>query len=385
MLSSAKQIFKRLQPYLQQGYILCPDTNFLMNASDVFPKLKHETVMISKQVYNELDNLKNSTFDAGKEQKRRSFEAREGLRALDLVQATIMEPPPASIFGTYHLSQSPDDRIIANYLHYRDSKNGKILFLTLDRGAKLVAKSAGLETVEFDIDRFHKKRKRELKVINKYAHKRKLNPIHRFIIGMASIYFGLTVIIQSLIGIGFILWVVSLFLFPKQGYVATAKPVKVMNGEVMITPTLIYQEDLEDSKKFYVHYEVKNNQEKTIRGFFNPDRPLEQPKKQQKSGNFFQQNNEKVAYDLKLNTEQMYVIFDGLEDENIYAGGVNEEVDMNERSKGVIEIEGDLSKLKELRTSVFIEETNERIPYTIKIDKVKKVESQDIKKLAKKY
>lgn len=80
MLPSEKIIYKSLQPYLNQGYILCPDTNFVMSAPGVFTKLQNETVVMAKQAFDELDNLKSTSSNATDDEQKRSSEAREAFR-----------------------------------------------------------------------------------------------------------------------------------------------------------------------------------------------------------------------------------------------------------------------------------------------------------------
>ncbi|GAA0345259.1 hypothetical protein GCM10008967_39610 [Bacillus carboniphilus] len=380
MFSSAKQLYKTLEPYLNKGYILCPDTNFLMNASSLFKKLKNENVHISRQVYDELDRLKSSSSDASREQKRRAFEAREGFRALDIVDSKIIEVAPSSTFSQYNLSQNkPDDKIIASYLHLRDSKNEKILFLTLDRGAKLIAKTAGFETVGFDIEVFNKKRKKEQKILNRFAQKKKINPIQRLFLGLAGIYGLMTIFIQSMIGLGLIILFFKVMFFPDKGYLATAEPVSVLDGQVIITPTLIYQKDTDESKSFEIYYTVENKQDQIIKGFYNPDRPLEIPDEELEGEEGLSKMNKKLEYDLSLSADQIYVIFD---DYREITGTNNKELRKDERYKGFIEIEGDITELKEIQSSVFIPSTEERIPYTIKIEDIEKITSTKLSNMA---
>ncbi len=174
-----------------------------MGAPGVFTKLQNETVIISKQAFDELDNLKNAPADATDEEQRRSFEAREAFRVLDLVRVNIIEPAPTSVAEQYQLSVRPDDQIIASYLHYRDSQNEKVLFLTLDRGAKIIANAANLESVEFDIDQFNKVRRKEQNKQGTYspAMQRDLNPIQRFFLGLKNLYDNITLVVQFSIGI----------------------------------------------------------------------------------------------------------------------------------------------------------------------------------------
>lgn len=141
-----------------------------------------ESIAITKTIFNELDSMKNVAASASLSEKMWAREAREAFHVLDETRATIVEPTPQEVFAKYDLSDSPEEQVIASYLHYRDSQDKKVLFLTLEEELLDIAKRVGLESAEFNIKKFIKQRERELQVMtnDEIIRGKKVNPIHRF-------------------------------------------------------------------------------------------------------------------------------------------------------------------------------------------------------------
>lgn len=177
-----KQIEQALQNYVNKGYTLCPDTSFLMNASDVLAAYKRERIVISKQVYNELDEMKNAPQGAGHNELRWAKEAQDALMLLDDIRATIVEESPSDVFVRYDLTNNRDEKIVADYVHYRDQYEGKVIFLTLDADLQAIAQNTPLDVADVNIKKFHRKRKQELQIYttDEIVQGKKVNPIHRF-------------------------------------------------------------------------------------------------------------------------------------------------------------------------------------------------------------
>lgn len=129
-----------------------------------------------------MDRLKNAPQNATATDILWARQAREGFTVLDDAKAKLVDPAPPEVFAKYNLSNSEVEKIIANYLHYRDSENKKVIFLTFDEEAQAIAKAAGLECANFDIRKFHRKRERELNVYtaDEIASGKKLNGFYRF-------------------------------------------------------------------------------------------------------------------------------------------------------------------------------------------------------------
>lgn len=194
---------KALKPYLKQGYSFSPDTNFFMECPEIFHYLhaKKEVVLISKVTYDELDHGKNVLPEASEMEKQRAWKRRRGLEAMDKAGAVRVPTPSSSYMQGKKLGTSNDEKIIASYLQYGESGEGKVLYLTLDRGAKTIARSVNLPMVEFDITTFFDLKRQDesatqtTKTMSKsYGSKtKKQNPILRFFTKIFESVFALIV------------------------------------------------------------------------------------------------------------------------------------------------------------------------------------------------
>ena len=75
--------------------------------------------------------------------------------AFDVIEAyqrknllSIMKTPKSDVLQKFGLGHSPDDKIIGTYLN--EYKNGRqnIIFLSNDKGARIIARNAGLPVAE---------------------------------------------------------------------------------------------------------------------------------------------------------------------------------------------------------------------------------------------
>lgn len=128
-----------------------------MDCPEIFEALSHEKIMISRQTYDELDHKKSSRDTDDEHKKGVAARCREALRNIDTYNVEIVShPTPAYLIekGLKADRDANDDRIIGSYLKAQQEKGVKVLFLTADRGAKAIARSVGLETIDFDITEF---------------------------------------------------------------------------------------------------------------------------------------------------------------------------------------------------------------------------------------
>lgn len=204
---------KALKPYLNKGYAFSPDTNFFMECPEIFHFLKEkkEKVLISKVTYDELDSGKHVATDANELEKERAWKRRKGLEAMDKAEAIRVQTPSTSYIQGKKLGFSNDEKIIASYLKHAEDTKENVLFLTLDRGAKTIARSVALPIAEFDITEFFRLKnpprvspvKKTTTPVNN-RNKRKRNPIVRLIQGIIRL-------IQRVVGLcimGFIVLLV---------------------------------------------------------------------------------------------------------------------------------------------------------------------------------
>lgn len=139
--------YKRLVPLIERGTVLCLDTNILMHEQLLLIAAFRDSdvhLFVSKQVYAELDGLKKN--------KRYDVRSRAQL-AFDLIELyqsagrlTLLEVP-------YHylrsegLMNSPDERIIGTYLYEQKYISNPLVFLSNDKGARILAKNLNMATV----------------------------------------------------------------------------------------------------------------------------------------------------------------------------------------------------------------------------------------------
>jgi hypothetical protein len=148
-----KEIKKKLQElvkYKEDGYELAVDTNILMHEPDLLVYLlDHEDMYInlSKSVYKELDGLKNNKSRIVRQQAQLAFDVIEEYQRRERLK--MIETPKGEAMKKYGLGHDPDDKIIGTYI--KETKGGrKLIFLSNDKGARIIARNAGLSVAEIN-------------------------------------------------------------------------------------------------------------------------------------------------------------------------------------------------------------------------------------------
>lgn len=142
-----EQIKEVIFKYKEQGYYIGIDTNIMLD----FPYIlslwgDEEGLILSRKVYEELDGLKKGEGATGKQ-------ARNSIRAIENHQ---LEGKPLKIIGPDYSyiknkgldNHSPDDVIIGTYLKIDKETSDKVVFLSNDRGARIIARSVDLEVID---------------------------------------------------------------------------------------------------------------------------------------------------------------------------------------------------------------------------------------------
>ncbi|QFQ28621.1 PIN domain-containing protein [Bacillus thuringiensis] len=145
-------LFKaRLKFYCDCGFYIGLDTNLIMDFPVILDLIKSkDKLLISRKVYDELDGLKKTSNKAGKQ-------ARYALQKLEEYQ---ISNGPISFLKTDKTfteslnlqPESPDDLIIASYIKEKNQNDKKVLFLSNDRGARILSRSVNLDNFELSED-----------------------------------------------------------------------------------------------------------------------------------------------------------------------------------------------------------------------------------------
>lgn len=138
-----------INQYRNSDYSIGLDTNILLKFPNVIETLSHIfPFFISKQVFSELDKQKTNE-DIG----HLSRNALKLIEELQLRGANIETAHvDASFLDRQKLNpQSPDEKIIGSYLQEKN-KGKNILFISEDRGARVIARQHGLRVIDFGND-----------------------------------------------------------------------------------------------------------------------------------------------------------------------------------------------------------------------------------------
>lgn len=145
-LSGRNKAIQDVNAYVQKGYVLALDTNILLHYSDLFASFK-ANVILSKQVYDELDHLKTKSEHISK-MARKFFNEFEQAQ-VNQIDIPLLKADREKCRALGLNPQKPDELIIAGYLSYQQEEHQKkVLFLSDDRGARILARSYGLEVLD---------------------------------------------------------------------------------------------------------------------------------------------------------------------------------------------------------------------------------------------
>lgn len=135
----------KIVQYQTDGFEFVVDTNILMHESELLIHLLVEEsfeLTICMIVFNELEDLKKNDKLATRKQAQVAFDIIEDYQHKDLL--TILEEPAFEILKGYGLGWSPDDKMIGTYLNEFKNSRPTIMFLSNDKGARIIARNVGL-------------------------------------------------------------------------------------------------------------------------------------------------------------------------------------------------------------------------------------------------
>ncbi|ADH97765.1 PIN domain-containing protein [Salisediminibacterium selenitireducens] len=144
-----KAKINQLLTYYQSEYKLAVDTNILMHEADLLVNLleqQKKEIHMSKIVFEELDGLKKSHHDTTRKKAQLAFDVIEEYQRRGLLK--IMKGAKSDEIRKYGLGHSSDERIIGTYLLAQNELESKFVFFSNDKGARIMARDAGLPVVE---------------------------------------------------------------------------------------------------------------------------------------------------------------------------------------------------------------------------------------------
>lgn len=135
--------------YRENDYELAIDTNVFMDEPDLLAYLLEEESMdlyVSMMVFNELEDLKNN---------ENPLTIQKAEIALDIIEDYLKEDrlyllktPNTHAIRKYRLGESAAEEIIGSYIQELETGRNKLLFLSNDKGARIIARSVDMPTAE---------------------------------------------------------------------------------------------------------------------------------------------------------------------------------------------------------------------------------------------
>lgn len=125
------------------------DTNILMHEPDLLVYLLENENMdlyMSMMVFNELDGLKKNDNPLTRKKAQIAFDVIEEFQRRKKLH--ILKTPKTDAIRKFGLSGSPDEKIIGTYLLEKQKEHDKLMFLSNDKGARIIARNVGMPVVE---------------------------------------------------------------------------------------------------------------------------------------------------------------------------------------------------------------------------------------------
>src|SRR5690606_16577429 len=101
---------------------------------------------VSMTVFKELDGLKKNKEPLTRKRAQFAFDIIEEYQRKGLIK--LIETPSYNELRRRGLSDTPDDKIIGTYLNESHKGKQKLIFLSNDKGARIIARNSGLPVAE---------------------------------------------------------------------------------------------------------------------------------------------------------------------------------------------------------------------------------------------
>lgn len=145
-----KQLQSKVKAILNYpDYQFAVDTNILMHEPDLLVYLLEKENMdlyMSMMVFSELDGLKKSENRITRQQAQLAFDVIEAFQRRNKLH--ILKTPKTEHIRKFGLGGSPDEKIIGTYLQGIKESEHKLMFLSNDKGARIIARNVGMPVVE---------------------------------------------------------------------------------------------------------------------------------------------------------------------------------------------------------------------------------------------
>jgi len=135
--------------YRENDYELAIDTNIFMDEPDLLVYLLEEESMdlyVSMMVFNELEDLKNNENLDASETAQTALDIIEDFQKENRLY--LLKTPNTHAIRKYRLGESADEMIIGTYILELNAGRNKLLFLSNDKGARIIARSVDMPTAE---------------------------------------------------------------------------------------------------------------------------------------------------------------------------------------------------------------------------------------------
>lgn len=141
---------KAILQYKEMNHEFAVDTNVFMHEPDLLLYLLAKSnlrLYMSMVVFSELDGLKKSDNVVTRTQAQTAFDVIEAFQRRGNLE--LLQVPKSDEIRKFGLGSSPDEKIIGTYLWAREHNHPNLVFISNDKGARILARNAGMPIVEF--------------------------------------------------------------------------------------------------------------------------------------------------------------------------------------------------------------------------------------------
>lgn len=138
-----------IKRYRQKDHEFAVDTNILMHEPDLLVHLMEKEnfkLNMSMVVFGELDGLKKNDNPYVRQKAQLAFDIIEEYQRRGLLN--MLRAPKTDEIRKYGLGGSPDEKIVGTYLKELHNGRPNLIFLSNDKGARIIARNVGMPVAE---------------------------------------------------------------------------------------------------------------------------------------------------------------------------------------------------------------------------------------------